>query len=55
MKRTVSEEEAARVVDEEKLTKLKSSVSAFDELAAKLVELDKCLEATSAKMVSLKE
>lgn len=55
LRNTVGKEQASRADLEEELTKLKSSVSAADALAAILKESDKSLEDTHAAISSLKE
>lgn len=53
--KTVSKEQAFRAVIEMELTELRSSVSAYDVLVARLAELDKSLAATRAEVDYLKE
>lgn len=55
LQKTVSEKQAYRVVAQEELNKLESSVLTSDNSAAKLAKSDKLLDAYRAKVVSLKE
>lgn len=51
----MTNEQATRKVIKEELSKLKRSVLASDELAAKLVEYNKAFEAAHREVASLKE
>lgn len=55
LQKTVGKEKAAWKSAEKELSKLESSVSASDKLAAKVAESDKPLKAARAEVVSLKE
>lgn len=55
LQKTVSDEQVARAVVEDKLKKLEGSVSASDELSARLVESERMLMEVRAEVASLKE